>query len=49
MTAEVESTLWMYVWLALLVFLLRKDIAAEWRAAHPRRGRPFRKPGTPRE
>jgi hypothetical protein len=32
----VESTLWMYVWLGVLVFLLRKDIAEEWRTMHPR-------------
>ena len=36
MMTNTESTLWMYVWLAILVFLLRKDIAAEWRAMHPR-------------
>ena len=47
MSAEYESLFWMYAGLAVLVFLLRHDIAAEWRLRHPRPDRPLRKPGTP--
>lgn len=39
MLSDVDRMVGFWLFFGILVFLLRREIAAEWRASHPRRPR----------